>query len=153
MPSTGEVKSSPTISTISELPSVSSHREKPAAPELEPTVPPSGTFAKESLVLDEMLDRYEQAYDRLDARAAAQIWNSVDSRALARAFSLLRHQDLHFDVCSFVITESHATAHCPGELRYARRIGDTTPKHERHVWTIEFARSGETWQIVRVSAR
>jgi hypothetical protein len=103
--------------------------------------------------LDAILDRYEQAYDRLDANAAASIWSSVDARSLARAFARLRQQDLEFGVCSYALAESTATAQCPAELRYARRIGDPTPKSERRVWTIEFARAGEAWRIVRVSAR
>jgi len=113
----------------------------------------AGTSSEESRALDEILNTYEQAYDRLDAQAAASIWPSVDSRALSRAFARLRQQDLEFGVCSFAISESSATPQCPGQLRYAQRIGDTTPKSERHVWTIQFARAGEAWRIVRVSAQ
>jgi hypothetical protein len=116
-------------------------------------VPTTGEFSTEAIALDEMLNLYEEAYDRRDADAAASIWSSVDSRALARAFALLREQDLEFGVCSFAITESNATAQCPGRLRYARRVGDTSPKSEHHTWTIQFARAGQGWRIVRVSAR
>jgi hypothetical protein len=111
------------------------------------------TLRKETLALQDILRRYEQAYDRLDAHAAAAIWSTVDSRSLARAFSLLRYQELDLDDCSIAVTESDATAQCPGRLRYARRIGDGTPKTEYHVWMIEFARAGETWRIVRVTAQ
>jgi hypothetical protein len=38
-------------------------------------------------------------------------------------------------------------------LRDARRVGDTTLKTERHVWTIQFARISEGWCIVRMNAQ
>jgi hypothetical protein len=110
-------------------------------------------LSKESIALEEILDKYEQAYDRLDADAATSIWPSVDSRALSRAFARLAHQDLELGSCSFAISEIAATAQCSGHLRYAQRVGDTTAKYGRHEWTIQFARVGEVWQIVRVSAR
>jgi hypothetical protein len=124
-----------------------------AAPAVPPVAPPSKLFARESTALEQILDRYEQAYDRLDARAAAAIWPSVDSRALARAFARLRLQDLEFGECTFAVSEHDATAHCTGVLHYARRIGDTAPKTERHMWTINFARAGEVWRIVNITAQ
>jgi hypothetical protein len=127
---------------------------RPAAP----PVPNEGSSAakvleKESVVLAQVLGRYEQAYDGLDARGAAAVWPSVDSRALARAFARLRLQDLDFGNCTFAVSATDATAQCVGTLRYAQRIGDTTPKVEQHVWTIEFARMGDTWRIVHVTAQ
>jgi hypothetical protein len=128
-------------------------------PEVPRAVPTTGSFAKEptfrkeTIAIQDTLRRYEQAYDRLDAHGAAAIWSTVDSRSLARAFSLLRYQELVLDDCSIAVTESDATAQCPGRLRYARRIGDATTKTEYHVWMIELARAGETWRIVRVTAQ
>ena len=101
----------------------------------------------------QVLDHYEQAYDRLDARRAAAVWPSVDAKALTRAFARLQTQDLDFGDCTFAVSASDAAARCAGVLRYARRIGDTAPRIEQHVWTIEFARAGETWQIVKISAQ
>ena len=123
------------------------------APEPREVSPPDRVFEKESLALAQVLGHYEQAYDRLDANGAAAIWPSVDSRALARAFARLQVQDLDFDDLTFAVSANDATARCAGVLHYARRIGDTTPKTEQHVWTIEFARAGEAWRIVRVTAR
>ena len=123
------------------------------APEPRGVPPPDRVFEKESLSLAQILGHYEQAYDRLDADGAAAIWPSVDSRALARAFARLQVQDLDFGDCTFAVSANDATARCAGVLRYARRIGDTSPKTEHHVWTIEFARAGEAWRIVRVTAR
>jgi hypothetical protein len=153
-PASGIVPSS-TPPDVASAPDVGvAHNATAPAPVSNRALPTAGTsLTRESLALDEVLRRYEQAYDRLDAQAAAAIWSSVDSRALARAFSLLRHQDLEFGECGVAMTDSTATAQCPGQLRYTRRIGDSTPKVEQHVWTIEFARAGEAWRIVRVSAR
>ena len=122
-------------------------------PEVREIAPRDRVYQKESTALARVLGHYEQAYDRLDARGAAAVWPSVDSRALTRAFARLQAQDLDFGNCTFAVSVSDAAARCAGVLRYARRIGDTTLKTERHVWTIEFARAGESWQIVRITAQ
>jgi hypothetical protein len=127
--------------------------ELPRAVSTTGNFPKEPTFRKETIALRDILHRYEQAYDRLDAQGAAAIWSTVDSRSLERAFSLLRYQELVLDDCSIAVTESDATAQCPGRLRYARRIGDGSAKTEYHVWMIEFARAGESWRIVRVTAQ
>jgi hypothetical protein len=127
--------------------------ESPRAVSTTGNFPKESTFRKETIALRDILHRYEQAYDRLDAQGAAAIWSTVDARSLERAFSLLRYQELVLDDCSIAVTESDATAQCPGRLRYARRIGDGTPKTEYHVWMIEFARAAESWRIVRVTAQ
>ncbi len=143
---------------VESIPDVGVHAGTIRPPEESHAVPTTGivtngVLRKDTLALQAILRRYEEAYDRLDADAAAAIWSTVDSRSLARAFSLLRYQELDLDDCSIAVTESDATAQCPGRLRYARRIGDGTPKTEYHVWMIEFARRRETWQIVRVTAQ
>jgi hypothetical protein len=156
MPSAAVARSAPppASTTVAPLPAPSPlNPEALPAPALAIPVPTAGTLSTESIALDQMLNRYEQAYDRLDARAVASIWPSVDSRALSRAFARLREQDLELGNCSFAISENAATAQCSGQLRYAQRVGDTTPKSERHVWTIQFAGVGEVWRIVRVSAQ
>ena len=162
------VEASPDVASIAppdappiaeSIPDVGLHREPIRVPEVPRAVPTTGSFAKEptfrkeTIAIQDILRRYEQAYDRLDAHGAAAIWSTVDSRSLARAFSLLRYQELVLDDCSIAVTESNATAQCPGRLRYARRIGDATTKTEYHVWIIGLARTGETWQIVRVTAQ
>jgi hypothetical protein len=144
---------------VESVPDLGLHPEPLRVPESTRAVSTTGnfpkepTFRKETIAVRDLLHRYEQAYDRLDAQGAAAIWSTVDSRSLERAFSLLRYQELVLDDCSIAVTESNATAQCPGRLRYARRIGDGTAKTEYHVWMIEFARAGESWRIVRVTAQ
>jgi len=158
-PNVASTASPDTPPIVESIPDVGVHPEPVRVPEVPRAVPTTGSFAKEptfrkeTIAIQDILRRYEQAYDRLDAHGAAAIWSTVDSRSLARAFSLLRYQELVLDDCSIAVTESDATAQCPGRLRYARRIGDATTKTEYHVWMIELARAGETWRIVRVTAQ
>ncbi len=125
----------------------------PATREGSPLSPPRRLFEKESTALERVLVSYAQAYNRLDVNGAVALWPSADSRALARAFARLQHQDLKFDNCMFAVSENDGTAQCAGVLQYVRRIGKPTPQIEHHVWTIEFARAGEEWRIVRVTAQ
>jgi hypothetical protein len=146
MPDTGAPRSPALIEPVAPLPGMI------AIP--EPTIPPPArVFEEESVSLAQVLGRYEQAYDNLDASATAAIWPSVDVRALTRAFARLENQDLQLRNCVFAVSANDAAARCAGVLHYARRVGDRTPKIERHVWTIEFVRAGATWQIVRVTAQ
>lgn len=121
------------------------------------TAPPAnavggGGLSPESAALSRVLGRYQTAYSTRDANAAAAIWPSVDRRALNRAFERLQDQELDLERCTYAVSSTSATARCDGTLRYARRIGDTSPKVEQHTWTIEFVKKGSTWHIVRVSA-
>ena len=118
------------------------------APSASPLV-----FERESAELGQILNQYELAYDRLDAGAAASMWPSVDSQALSRAFARLQMQNLEFGSCTFAVSKNEATAQCAGTLQYVRRIGDTSRKTERHIWTIEFVRAGDAWNIARITAR
>jgi hypothetical protein len=139
---------------VENIPSTSAHLPGVPVPLAPPVLPSGGrVFEKESTALAEVLGRYEQAFDRLDAAAANAVWPAVDFRALARAFGRLQHQDLNFGDCTFAVSANDAAARCSGILRYARRIGDTSTKTEHHVWTIQFSRTGESWQIVRITAQ
>ena len=125
----------------------------PAAPKPAPVARDTPDFEAEIAAVQRVLERYEQAYDQLDAGGAASVWPSVDSRALARVFARLERQDLSFDSCVFAVSEAHATAECNGSLTYVPRVGKTAPHNERHSWTIELTGMGDAWRIVHVSAR
>ena len=101
----------------------------------------------------QVLSRYEQMYDQLDASAAPSIWPQVDSRALARVFARLERQDLTFDGCVLAVSDITATAECTGWLSYVPRVGPQTPHREHHSWTIELARDAASWQIVKVTGK
>jgi hypothetical protein len=100
-----------------------------------------------------LLRQYEAAYQRRDAAAAATLWPTVDVRALSRAFARLRMQSLQFGDCTFAVAQTEATARCAGVLSYAQRIGDAAVQTDRHVWTVEFVRGGDSWRIARITAQ
>jgi hypothetical protein len=101
----------------------------------------------------DVLAKYQQVYNRLDASGAAAIWPGVDTKALSRSFAQLERQNMSFDDCSIVIIEGSAKAHCPGLLEYVPRVGNNRIRSERHSWTIELRRDDESWRILKVSAR
>jgi hypothetical protein len=108
---------------------------------------------RESTAVRRVLKRYEQAYDGLDAHAAAAVWPSVDARRLADIFARLREQNLDFTECQTAISLNDATVTCAGALQYVRRVGNAAPQLERHSWTIYLEGKDDDWRIVRVTAR
>jgi hypothetical protein len=98
------------------------------------------------------LRRYEAAYEELNVSAAADVWPSVDRRALARAFGSLRSQGLSFEQCDVHVTGATAVARCVGTARYVRKVGSSTPFVEHHEWTFDMAKAGETWKVSTVTA-
>lgn len=94
---------------------------------------------------------YEAAYESLDVVAAAEVFPSVDRRALSRAFSLLKSQEVAFDPCKVDITGSSAVARCPGVARYVRRIGIQHPLEQRYEWVFDMRKKGDDWQIASVT--
>lgn len=94
-----------------------------------------------------VLTRYAQAYQKLDARAAAAVWPGADVRALERAFSGLSSQSLVFDRCDYVIGKTTASASCLGVLTVVRRVGSSAPFVQQLQWTFRLARDGDDWRI------
>ncbi len=112
----------------------------------------TGTAGVEETAIRRTLGRYAQSYDRLDAKAAAAVWPSVDERALTRAFSELRLQKVGFDRCDVAIVDaSTATALCVGTVQYVRNTGNATPQLERRKWEFRLTKPGAAWQIASVS--
>jgi hypothetical protein len=93
------------------------------------------------------LSRFRTAYSQLDARAARDVWPSVDARALERAFQSLKSQDLRFDRCSLNINGARAQASCTGRATYVPRIGDQSPRFTAREWAFELKKADEGWTI------
>jgi hypothetical protein len=74
--------------------------------------------AADEAAIEATLRRYEQAYERLDAKAAVAVWWTVDRSALSRAFAGLASQTLVFRGCEVVVRASTATASCLGTAEY-----------------------------------
>jgi hypothetical protein len=111
-----------------------------------------GTVSAEARV-KQTLARYQQAYDTLDARAAAASWPSVDVAALTRAFSNLKSQSLNFDRCTVdVVSASTATASCAGSTTAVRQVGSSTPVTRSLQWTFNLRRDhDDAWLIDKVT--
>ncbi len=93
------------------------------------------------------LKRFRTAYSQLNARAARDVWPSVDARALERAFQSLKSQELRFDRCNLTVTGAKAQAACTGRATYVPRIGDQSPRFTTREWTFELRKADERWTI------
>jgi hypothetical protein len=94
-----------------------------------------------------VLNRYQAAYERLDAQAAKQIWPTVNERALARAFSGLESQSMTFDQCRISVATNNALASCRGSASYVGRVGSKSGQRQNREWTFRLRKAGEGWQI------
>jgi hypothetical protein len=100
----------------------------------------------------EVLDRYRQAYDRLTARSARDVWPEVDEAALTRAFAGLRSQKLTFDDCDLAVSGNSASATCRGSTRYVPKVGSQSPRIEPRIWSFRLRRNGTDWKIQSLRA-
>ena len=99
-----------------------------------------------------LLERYEEAYDGRDVRAAVERWPTVDQGALTRAFAATVRQNVHFDRRDIDASEARGSAVCVGTVRYVARIASGVEQEDRINWTFDLARSGEDWRIAGLSA-
>jgi hypothetical protein len=95
---------------------------------------------------------YERAFERLDVEATADIWPSVDQRALGRAFGTLRSQGLQIADCGITVNGAEATARCLGTLEFVPKIGRQERIVSPQLWTFSLRRRGRGWRIENVSA-
>ena len=129
--------------------------------EVPPILPPAGDTGRDAppaptannVVVQAVLARYANAYERLDASAVKDIWPTVDERALARAFSDLDAQSIVFDACDLTIAGTRATASCRGTARYATGVGKRNNVMQTRQWTFLLERSPERWEIQQVQVR
>jgi hypothetical protein len=98
------------------------------------------------------LARYRNAFNALNARAAAEVLPNADSRTLGKAFDQLKEQRIAFDGCQTDIKETRAESICTGVTRYVPRIGGRT-QVERRQWTFKLAKVRDDWVIQSVEAR
>jgi hypothetical protein len=93
------------------------------------------------------LQRYQSAYESLDAQSARAIWPRVDGAALQRAFDGLESQRLTFSDCQVQVRGSYGSAVCRGTTRYVPKVGSHEPRVEPRTWTFALRKSGDEWQI------
>jgi hypothetical protein len=113
----------------------------------------SMAVVSEQAAIRRTLQLYEDAYEHLDARAAAVVWPSLDVPALTRAFDGLKLQHLQFDRCDLNVGSSRATAICSGSTRIVRRVGNADPLIAAQQWTFRLKRTDADWKIESVATK
>ncbi len=104
--------------------------------------------------IEDVVARYQLAFNALDAAAAKAIWPSVDERSLARAFRQLESQELTFAECQTVIASSGSQGKvtCRGSVRFTPRIGDRIERVELRRWEFALWRLGGQWRVGSVNS-
>jgi hypothetical protein len=118
----------------------------PARERLSAAMPRGEATVQESAVR-RALRSYQDAYDRLDVAAAADVWPTVDRRALSRAFDTLKSQGLDFQSCTITVSGDRATAQCRGTLRFVPKTGGPLPRIAEQQWVFAMRRVGGNWTI------
>lgn len=107
----------------------------------------------ETRAIEDVLERYRNAFNRLDAGAASMVWPTVDEKTLARAFERLRYQNVFFSSCQIVLGAMFAEATCIGSARYEPKVGSRATRPEARRWRFGLRKSGGAWLIDRVDMR
>ena len=116
-----------------------------------PPAPAPATTRSEEQSVRAALGRYESAYNRLDAAAAAAVWPGVNQRALASAFEGLSAQSISLGGCDIRVSGATAQADCTGNARWTPKVGGGTQSAARQ-WRFELRNSGG-WIITRATTR
>ncbi len=122
----------------------------PSRPTDAPAPPPAAApvVQNDEVLVRAALQRYQTAYDGLDARSAQAVWPAVDEAALARAFAGLASQRLAFDRCDVRMLQGDAAAAvCRGRATYVARYGSREPQVEPRVWRFTLRKTGGGWRI------
>jgi ketosteroid isomerase-like protein len=138
---------------IASIPTVPSAPPEGLTSAVESAAPTTATSnAADEFAVRRALHSYEAAYEGLDVAATAEIWPTVDRRALSRAFAALKSQDLVFKTCSVTVHDASATAYCRGTLEYVRKVGNPAPLSAEQQWVFKMRREDGAWKIDDVSA-
>ena len=131
----------------------------PAAGTRPAAAPTSAASASAGVDLDsgairDVLGRYRSAFNALDAKAAVQVWPTVNQQTLDRAFGQLEEQRLSFDRCTIAVKGVLAEANCSGSARYVPRVGSRSAQTAQRQWNFTLKKAGEgAWLIQHVEAR
>jgi serine/threonine-protein kinase len=121
------------------------------APASAPAVDP--TAAAEAAVRD-LLARYANAYERLDAAAVAALWPTIGAerqRGLAQAFANYKWLEMDLEGCAIALTGETATADCRMRQTYELKVGKAEPRDA--AVRFKLRQSGGAWKIDDVGGR
>jgi hypothetical protein len=111
-------------------------------------VAPASPVVDDAAQVRAVLQKYQAAYDRLDASLVHEVWPGVNEAALARAFDGLQSQALTFRTCDVQLRGPAATVLCTGSARYVPKIGSREPHVEPLAWTFTLRkRANDNWLI------
>jgi len=127
-------------------PPIAATAAPPAAPPLD--VAPAAAVVDDAAQVKAVLQKYQAAYERLDARLVHSVWPGVNQTMLARAFEGLESQTLTFKACDIQMRGVTASAVCTGSTRYVPKVGSREPRVEPLSWTFSLRkRPNDDWQI------
>ena len=106
----------------------------------------------ESERIRSVLVRYENAYNRLDAKAATSVWPGVDQAALGRAFGGLLTQKVSLGLCEITVIGSIAHASCTGKAKWEPKIGGGLQTADRY-WSFSLRKTDSDWKIKELRVR
>ena len=108
----------------------------------------------DNTAIRDVLGRYRSAFNTLDARAAHQVWPTVNQRTLDRAFGQLQQQNVSFDRCTIAVKGVIAEANCNGTTRFVPRVGSRSEQIESRQWNFSLRKAySGGWVIQEVEAR
>jgi hypothetical protein len=129
----------------------------PVAPAVTPAASPSAAVLDvvpaSAVVVDDatqvraLLQKYQAAYERLDAGLVHAVWPGVNEAALARAFGGLESQALTFKTCDVQLRGTTANVVCTGTTRYVPKIGSREPRVETLAWNFTLRKKATDWEI------
>ena len=106
----------------------------------------------ESERIRSVLMRYENAYNRLDAKAAGSVWPRVDQAALGRAFDGLITQRVSLGLCEITVIGNIGGASCAGKAKWEPKIGGGVQTADRH-WSFNLRKTDDVWRIEEARVR
>jgi hypothetical protein len=133
------------VPPVRELALASTATALAAAAPLPAAAPPR---IDENSAVRTVLHRYADAYSRLDASAAQQVWPGVNRAALSRAFDGLASQDISLGNCAVNVSGASARVTCAGAATWSPKVGSGGSRTEPRNWTFQLAKADEGWQIV-----
>jgi hypothetical protein len=142
---------SPVPAVLREVPAVRDLALASTSTASAPMVPlpaPPVRRIDENTAVRTVLHRYADAYSRLDASAAQEVWPGVNRAALSRAFDSLASQDITLGTCAVDVSGASARATCAGAATWAPKVGGGGARTEQRNWTFQLAKAGQDWQIV-----
>jgi hypothetical protein len=112
----------------------------------------SGAITDRASIQD-LLNRYQDAFNNLNARAAKTVWPSVDERMLGRAFDQLKRQEVVFSACQTSVTGRLAVSSCQGHASYVPKVGNKMERTETGRWTFKLKKGESGWLIDGIESR